>query len=144
LVYDHRLLPHLAEEVAVEVGVAADCGVRQVHITDTAAGHLLHLAPVVLDPCQVAQASLAGDGHDRDLARIHSGGIRTDPNHDRLAWGAFKEAVWVGWRANFAPLYSQQVLARRDVHARLRERRFQAGIPVFPVVHTRETIAPVL
>src|SRR5262249_1081972 len=68
LVDDGGFLSDLSEEVAVEVGIAAKRRVRHVDVSHGAIRHWIDFAPVVFDPGQIPQPSLAGYRHNGNLA----------------------------------------------------------------------------
>ena len=65
LVDDRSLLVGLRKVVAVKVGKPLVAGVGQVHIGQLAAGKLIYLSPVTLDPVDVAQAGFVLERESR-------------------------------------------------------------------------------
>src|SRR6185295_16657427 len=69
LVDDRGLLANLREIVAVEIAVAGAGGVREIDVSDPAAGAFVDQAPVPFDPGETPEVFLALHRHDRDVAR---------------------------------------------------------------------------
>ncbi len=84
--------------------------------------------------------STGDHGH---FARSRAVCIRADAQHHRLARGLLEEAVEIGGRTHVAAVHRQQIFARSDVDARLRERRVQLRVPIFAAVHFGEAVSAV-
>src|SRR5262249_11284545 len=144
LVDDRGLLVDLREEIPGEVREAAKRRVGQVDIRDAASRHLINHPTVVFDPCEIPQAALARNGHNRHGAGIGAGGIRADTDLYLLAGRGFEKTVHVVRRGDVAAIYRQEVLAGHNIDTRLGEGRRGLGVPVLPVVDAPETVAAVL
>jgi len=91
----------------------------------------------------VAQGRLIGHGHHGDLARAGAVGVGPHLEGDRLAGGGLKQGIHVLGRPEVHPVDGQQVLARRDAHTRLGQRRPQLGIPALAGEDAREAVTVV-
>ena len=144
LVEHQGLLVELRVEVAVEVGVAGAAGVGHIDVGHLAAGEFVDLAPVWLDPVEIAQAVLVVDGNHGDVAgSLSAVGVGADVEHGLLAGGAVEECVEVVGGVQFAAVDGEQVFALLDVDAGQGERRGQAGGPVLPAEDFGDAVAAV-
>ena len=124
--------------------VAGAAGVGHVDVSHFAAGELVDLAAVGLDPVEVAQAVFVVDGDDGDVAGIFAIGIGADVEHGLLARGAVEELVEIVACVQFAAVDGEQILAFLDVDAGQGERRSETGSPVLAAENFRDAIAAVL
>src|SRR5579863_8877485 len=140
LVDDRALLLSLREVIAVEIGEAFRTGVRQVYVGKFSAGHLLHLAPIGLDPIDVAQGGLAGDGHDGDVAHLAAVGCR-DAQRDRMLGRTFERLLDVHRGGQLLSVDRENAIARAQIEPGLRQGRLFAGIEFSSRVDFREAVA---
>ena len=143
LVDDDGLLVRLREEIALEVSVAQARRIGHVHIRHLAIGGRIDLAHIAFDPIAVAQGIFGRHGHHGNRARALAVGRWPHGQVDGLAGRVLEGAVDIRRRQQRTTVDGQQVFARLDVQARLRQRRAQGRIPVQAAIHLLEAVMAV-
>src|SRR5215469_15220493 len=144
LVNNRSLFTNLREVVTVKACESCTRGVGHVDIRDAASRSLVDTSAIILNPREMTEVLLALHRNHGNVAWVFAVGIGANLEHNLLPCRLFEEAVDVVGRVQFAPIDRKNVVPRFDVHTRLRERSFTAGIPVLSVIHLRHAVTVVL
>src|SRR5208283_5133318 len=144
LVNHGALLVPLRKVVAIEIGVAAHGGVRQIDVSEAAVAELVDLVAIVFHPSAQTESTFAGNGNDRNGTGIFSRGILADFELHGLAGGFLEEAEDFVGAQEFATVNGKEIIAFVDIHAGLGKWSVQTRIPVFAVKNVGEAIAAIL
>jgi hypothetical protein len=133
-------------EVAVEVGVAGAASVGHVDVGHLAAGKLVDLAAIALDPVKLRRPSSSGIGTTvtSRAAEFDALWVRPDADHGLPAGGTVEELIKIVGGVKVASVNGEQVLALLDVDARQGKRRGEAGGPVLAAEDFGDLIAVVI
>src|SRR5208283_877017 len=105
------LLIPLREIVAIEIGIAAHGGVREINVSETAVAELVDLAAVFVHPRAQTESAFAGNGNDGNNAGIFSGGIGGDFELHGLACSFLEEAEDFVGAQEFATVNGKEIIA---------------------------------
>src|SRR3984957_19926268 len=137
---DHAGFVELSAELLVKGDDAGNAGVRNMHVTNAAAGRFRDFPAVGLNPIEIAEAGVVADGFYRDFPRAIRAGLAVDFQSDEFSGQVLEVGIDILGCAGFPAVYRDQKVAGFHFQTGIGQRRAGVIVPVFAGINFRDAI----